>query len=1547
MRCKTFILVILLVLTGGAARLIAQPTEQINGSSPEEKVGVAILNTSDSPIQRLQALRQRKQAGSLRLSTVTKDGKVLATRPYEPVEMKEVIIELQGDPLIHVERVEKGNVAVLSDYRTQLNVAHENLKKELLQWENETGAASGRRFKTVDGIVKQEYNYVFNGLAARLSAETLEKTKALSYVKAIHPDVEVHANLSESVPLIKADRVWTTYQATGKGITVAVIDTGIDYRHPDLGGNLGPGFKVVGGYNVVQRNVDPLDDHGHGTHVAGIIAANGRLKGVAPEANLKAYKVLDRDGSGSMSDVIMGIELAARPDPQYPTRIMNLSLGGFGHPDDPVSKAIDNATNSGILCVVASGNDGAYLNLNSPASARKALTVGATDKQDHMAPFSSRGPAANTYQIKPEVVAPGVNILSTVPVTGRRCCSDPSGYASLSGTSMAAPHVAGAAALLLQIRPEWAPEHVKAALMENAVDLRQDAVTQGSGRIDVFAAVSAPALITSSNLNLGFADLTQPTYAREAALTLYNLGGAETTFTLSVETNLPAGSARISPSSVTLAGGESTTVIFSLDINNSEVPDQSVQPFVKGGIIKLQTERETLNVPFAFIKSPRVEFSFSGSRRDLFPEELIIHNRLDRTWYSEVIGSPFIQLLPQGSYDVIASALESGRYVAKENIQVSNVTAVNFKLAEEAKNRITVSPKDTSNRNLPLGQMTLTIFHKGLKIGFGFVAFGSYRAIPTPANLGALSDFSDSYLISYQAISYDDNYLTSGFRHGINGNVVFQNAPTDFKKVTLYTLRNPSCTWTRFMTWLCQLELCLPRFGPNSGGQTGASMFNRDLYYIPAADADALRLNAVQFTYSCSSARGDADFFDFDMVTSPTLELGESGIQGFLPRDTTHVVFTDTSGRIPIGIGPPHWFGKFSNSDRLVTIRPYAGSYLRLFTFQINDYAFNSLDVSYELYRGETLIEKKPIQTYAGAQQVRLTEPGVYTLKVPFTNYYVGSIQGKAVMSATFDTRKSDKDPPYMTSLSIRSDGEMTNQIDPAKPLEVRFSMFDDQNLSQVNLLYDYGAGWREAPLARQDQEFVGHIPFLPNEALVSLKISGADAEGNTLTLEINPAFETAALSLSNLFAPKLADTAGGWISMILNNAAATEVVASAAAYQETGRLMSDSAIANPYGLRLAPGTQIAKFTTELFGDAIRGKAGWAELSRNDPNVSGFFMTGDFQSIDSAPLVASSSLELIFPYVIGGDGFLTELTLVNPNYRNARASLGLVAKDGTTLFNVEIEMRARSSFTRKVADLFGVENQRDGYVKVTANEPLVGLESFGARDKALLNAMPLSPANKRLLFPYVVSFNQFYSNVSLINPDNVPQTVRLTLHGVKTNSSDRSTLPFSATLERTLAPNELLYESINDLFGLEGSETMGNLTAESVNQDHGLLGFVTIGTPDSRLLTSISAQQIDSRTEFSVPYVAHGGGIFTGLVVTNMADGPSDVTMEAVDPSGLTIASASFQLGGNGTMSGSFSEFFAGHNFQWGGQVRVRATQPISGLGLISMASGLMHVPMQ
>jgi hypothetical protein len=277
-----------------------------------------------------------------------------------PDDTVRVIIQLEGDPVsVYKSHLRASTAQFVQPEQDRMRAYDAAL------WEEHQQLLQQIQAQGITLQLGRQYTYIFNGLAASIQMADMERIAAMRGVRGVHPDYQVCASLDDSVPLIGADQVWSLLDpygqpVTGQGMRVAVIDTGIDYTHPDLGGCFGPSCKVVGGYDFVNDDSDPMDDRGHGTHCAGIIAANGMVKGVAPDASLCAYKVLDEEGYGWSSDVIAGVERATDPDGDPGTDdavdVMSISLGGSGNPDGPKALAVDAAVDQGVVVAVAVGN---------------------------------------------------------------------------------------------------------------------------------------------------------------------------------------------------------------------------------------------------------------------------------------------------------------------------------------------------------------------------------------------------------------------------------------------------------------------------------------------------------------------------------------------------------------------------------------------------------------------------------------------------------------------------------------------------------------------------------------------------------------------------------------------------------------------------------------------------------------------------------------------------------------------------------------------------------------------------------------------------------------------------------------------------------------------------------------------------------------------------------------------------------------------------------------------------------------------------------------
>lgn len=598
------------------------------------------------------------------------------------------------------------------------------------------------------------YDQLLNGLALQAPHGKLTEISSLEFIKATHAVQTYETNnllkkQDQSNESLIPGKLNTTH-FTGKGVKVAVIDTGIDYHHPDLQKN------YVGGYDVVDLDDDPMEtveSQGipteHGTHVAGIIAADGNIKGVAPDAEIYAYRALGPGGSGSSIQVIAAMEKALKDG----VDIMNLSLGNIVNgPDYPTSIAVNRAVDLGLIVVIANGNNGPNpWTVGSPATATHAVSVGATaspqtipllhvkkrDKQIPMlpmqgslpwlfkrdyqivdtdeeqqnlygkialikrgeqsfydkakqaqekgaiaavvynheegafqgavenrdqplhipvvsitkddgdwlikelevgplymdtiyeqtkkdvAPFSSRGPVTMNWEIKPDILAPGTNILSTVP----------GGYRELQGTSMAAPYVTGVIALMKEAHPQWSNEQIIGALKTTALQIGHndegliEPISQGMGEIQIEEALNPQTIINNPLLSFGKINSYQET--KEIELTIEN----RTNKTQQFYFDMPKQQKGIMwklPQSFTLAGRERKTLPIELSVTTQQLEEALYQ-----GWITLHQADQSYQLPYLFMshdadfpKTMGFEFSLKPLSEKVYHYQLYVVDEL-------------------------------------------------------------------------------------------------------------------------------------------------------------------------------------------------------------------------------------------------------------------------------------------------------------------------------------------------------------------------------------------------------------------------------------------------------------------------------------------------------------------------------------------------------------------------------------------------------------------------------------------------------------------------------------------------------------------------------------------------------------------------------------------------------------------------------------------------------------------------------------------------------------------------------------------------------
>ncbi|GGV83371.1 peptidase [Streptomyces gelaticus] len=560
------------------------------------------------------------------------------------------------------------------------------------------GAKKVRTLESIHGAAlkagKDTARTFWNGITGAPGARSLDGGIAELWL-----DGRAEASLKDSVPQVNAPQAWAEGY-DGKGSKVAVLDTGIDATHPDVKDRILGTRSFVPGEEAVDRN-------GHGTHVASTIAGSGAAsegvnKGVAPGAGLIIGKVLSDEGFGADSGIIEAMEWAKAEGAD----VVSMSLGSSIPDDgsDPMSQAVDAlSADGGPLFVVAAGNAYGEGTIGSPGSAAKALTVAAVDKQDHRAPFSSMGPLVGSYGLKPDLSAPGVDINAaasqSVPgVDGM--------YRSMSGTSMATPHVAGAAAVLKQRHPDWSGQRIKAALMSSSKVLPDHTpYQQGTGRLDVKAAVDTTIEATGSVEVASYDWPHSPSDpVAERTITYRNTGAKDVTLDLATDTDDDA--CTLSVKQLTVPAGSTAETVLSLDpskvANNTQFSGQVVAKDAAGTTVA--------HTGFALNKEQELyDLTLELRDRDGKP--------MDGTVVLGALGDPQLQpvavpgettlRLPPGNYTAWAAADVAGdradskalAFLAAPEIILDKASTVTLD-ASEARRIGVRTPKETETRQL-------------------------------------------------------------------------------------------------------------------------------------------------------------------------------------------------------------------------------------------------------------------------------------------------------------------------------------------------------------------------------------------------------------------------------------------------------------------------------------------------------------------------------------------------------------------------------------------------------------------------------------------------------------------------------------------------------------------------------------------------------------------------------------------------------------------------------------------------------------------------------
>ncbi len=966
---------------------------------------------------------------------------------------------------------------------------------------------------------KQCYKLFF-GIEIIAPLAVRDRIEQLSYVKRLHRSLIYQGNITESVPHIGADQVWQQYGATGEGVLVAVLDSGIDYTHPSLGDGFGPDFKVVGGYDFIDEDSDPMDENGHGTHVAGIIAAEDEnLRGVAPDASLLAVRVLNASGQGSSITVISGIEYCVDPnddnDPSDHVDIANLSLGSSsGNPNDAVCTALDNANALGVTFCVSAGNYANFMSIGSPACAAGAIAVGATTLGDELTTFSSEGPNLINYAVKPELCAPGFNITSTYPGGGTR---------TMSGTSMAAPHVSGVSALIKQIHPDWQPEMICSAMVNNAVDIDCDIMQQGGGRIDAMAAVDPKVLFEPAILN--FAPDTTAVVGDNVVnvsfidtLHVSNVSGESIALNFSAESPIPALGMNFAPQSTILLPGESTEIVVQLEVNNQEMTIDDLDVFTDW--ITISASNRDWRIPWTITKVTGVQILHYSSSASFY----LFNERNSYRKSDAVELSPYLYQL-----DVIAgdeyvffsrNTGEVSQFVCVDDLHIDAGSFLLDVSGEHDFNTINVNGYTESGDLIDsYGEhfYYLNIYFPSARRSYSFMNFNihefqaDYFPPETEFNIG-FSHWDAQK--NFHVMMFDTFY-------GIDSDMTIQNDPNGFREANLVM---------SFFGWDHFQINPMPLVWSSIGGGFMMGMTFPDVYF----DKQGIWGSHILMQGDYSGPRGSSLSFyqrwiddeEFIAGTPPPLRLQNNQIafsrNGFPSELEPGYPIGETMyvGHYPFLVNVPCYITA-SGIEVNHTISDGVGS----------NYFYSESRLPFVL-RNQNGSEV--FNGMLGTDEVYLPAAGGYELEMNFDDYSFDDIQGNTKVLYHFNTAQQRKCPPMLNRLFFTDeDGVPLGEINPGETTFLRFCLTDGE-YSENGYYYDPidnedillalringEEEWQEVPFGVVGEidnvdYFVSGKAFsadisefvTSDSCLIDLSIQAMDGGGNNLTYTAVPAF--------------------------------------------------------------------------------------------------------------------------------------------------------------------------------------------------------------------------------------------------------------------------------------------------------------------------------------------------------------------------------------------------------------------------------------------------------
>jgi subtilisin family serine protease len=1236
------------------------------------------------------------------------------------------------------------------------------------------------------------------------------------------------------------------------------------------------------------------------------------FRGVAPGAKIWNVKVLNRYGWGYWSWIISGIEYATYgPDGTENTGdeadVLSLSLGEYWWTDgtDPVSMACDNAVDLGRIVVVAAGNQEGYFHIGVPATARKVITVGATDKYDNIAGFSSYGPTID-YRIKPDILAPGVDIISTRAKNGWfGPIPENSYYTMLSGTSMSTPFVAGAAALLKQYMltkftgGRWSPEgvrHVKDALISHAKDLEYNVYQQGSGRLDIYKIIGIssicvhPATISFGLYTENKIDSIVLEVSARRAISTRNL-----TLWVSVEDIINGGTidcASLNVTTLQIPPGEVKHVLLTI---NTTVPASIYSGKL---FIKDIDENYEIHAIFGFARLNKLEITFLDLNGNPLANAFVrafkadepltlVEYELGFLWnYTDNNGKANLYVL-DGIHYVIGSDYGKDVYMDAYAINKSYIDH-NMNIILDLRNayKISYSPL-VSNQIIAWFSNRISYGYYNETHGYYSYEFGDSWYYPKTTDVYITST---DLLFSTYYQHYDKSYLNIPdpsvllapelysicfYQKGINQSKVINFDKSQLAKVdkdyrvaltpsiSAWIERDAYVSLFPYYAWLPGLmwEITSPKriiewLSPSIDAYIGY-----DVWYEKHSDQP--NVNTPYFVFSgweYYPSPGNYYVATNSHPLSSNIDIGvrshgSGNIAGF---SIWTDVFQDSR--------PPYFYDTLlSDNGRLVVKR-----------------------------NGTIIIDTEEFYDYYGMEIDNLQLPARFEVELyGRSNLYLSTNMYTKIQ---FDV-PINGDYHIWDPFSIIIEDLDLNNTANERYFRVHYWLRNITNTLSSSLEYsvDDGVTWRQAIISGPFrvsstlQEYYADFSIRDGGCYVSLRISSqgenyqnisstiikafyVDKLGSPIVSILN--FDDGANRMGSLI-PSVPSTVlyfphfhqdSNWrtyIALVNPNSQLTE--ATLIAYSNTGSILGVKKVT------IGPRSKISDFVDRLIPGA-KG-TGWVKVSSKLP-IIGLLNFDDYSNRMGSLSAVIPATTIYFPHFHDSGSWRSYLSIVNPN-SDTPATINIMAydNDGNILASKNYNINPLSKLAGFVSTIIGKPSI--GSLKITADIPVVAILNF---DDKLYRMGSLEPSvpSKVLLYPHVHQDFSWRTYIAIMNTETeLRAKVRITLYDNNGN--------VKGMIERSIPPNGRIAATIQQLFpGFTGA---GHIIVESNVPIAGMLNFDDY----SNRMGSLPATTFES--ERIIAHFHQGGGWRSYLAIVNYGDKGRTISINYLDKNGNILNS--------------------------------------------------------